>query len=306
MPRRRVARVVIGGALLSAAAVAAPITTAGCGGAPQADERSCRDRAPLSVCATAATVKGIDVSVYQQVVDWPQVKAAGGVFAFARVSDGVNTPDTRFIANWQGMKAAGIVRGAYQFFRPSQDPIAQADLLLAKLDEAGPLADGDLPIVMDMEATDNQSTAVVQARMQAWLDKVEKATGRAPIIYTAPFMSTAIGNGFTKYVLWVANYGVTCPTMPAAWKQWTFWQTSGSGTFGGVRGPVDLDEFNGTLADLLAFASPKPQSADGGTDAATPDAAHPVSDGGTLEVPDAGAVIPSPPDPASAGPSDCL
>jgi lysozyme len=301
MVRRRV--VAGGGALLSLLALGAAL--AACSGAPSTSERSCRDRAALNVCATATTLKGIDVSVYQQAIDWPKVKAAGGVFAIARVTDGVNTPDTRFIANWQGMKAAGIVRGAYQFFRPSQDPIAQADLALAKIDEAGALTVDDLPIVMDIEETDSQDNTVVRTKMQAWLDRIELKTGRAPMIYTAPFMSSVIGNGFTRYVLWVANYGVTCPSMPAAWKQWSFWQTSGSGTFDGVRGPVDLDEFNGTLADLLGFAHPTPADA-GVADASPPDAA----DGGVVGAdPDAGPVLlpPAPtPDPSSVDPPECL
>jgi GH25 family lysozyme M1 (1,4-beta-N-acetylmuramidase) len=90
------------------------------------------------VCAKSSTlVKGVDVSKWQASIDWSQVKAAGYDFAFVRASDGLNYPDGMFDANWKGTKANGILRGVYQFFRPSQDPIAQADLMLAKLSAAG-------------------------------------------------------------------------------------------------------------------------------------------------------------------------
>jgi len=36
-----------------------------------------------------------------------------------------------------GARAAGVIRSAYQFFRPNQDPIAQADLLLDRIGRAG-------------------------------------------------------------------------------------------------------------------------------------------------------------------------
>ena len=37
-------------------------------------------------------------------------------------------------------------------------------------------------------------------------------------------------------------------------RQWQFWQSSGSGATKGVTGAVDLDEWNGTLAELEAWA----------------------------------------------------
>src|SRR5205085_10545153 len=73
------------------------------------------------VCAEGATTKGIDVSKWQDTINWTSVKNAGIAFAFIRLSDGANTKDAKFAANWAGAKAAGIIRGAYQFFRPAQN-----------------------------------------------------------------------------------------------------------------------------------------------------------------------------------------
>ena len=84
-----------------------------------------------TVCGSGPTVKGVDVSYYQGSIDWAAAKADGVEYAFVRVSDGTTFEDPKFDQNWQGTRDAGILHGAYQFFRPNEDAIAQADLLLS-------------------------------------------------------------------------------------------------------------------------------------------------------------------------------
>ena len=97
----------------------------------------------------SGAVPGIDVSHYQAVVDWTAVAAGGERFAFAKASEGALVPDQYFLDNWRGMKAAGILRGAYHFFHPNADPQAQASNFLNRLAAANGgsplLAPGDLP-----------------------------------------------------------------------------------------------------------------------------------------------------------------
>ena len=40
------------------------------------------------------------------------------------------------------------------------------------------------------------------------------------------------------------------PTLPDAWTEWTFWQTTSDGAVPGIGGRVDLDVFNGTAKTL--------------------------------------------------------
>lgn len=207
----------------------------------------------LRTCAAGATLNGIDVSYYQGTVNWSAVKGAGQSFAFARVSDGVSYPDSKFTTNWPAMKKAGVVRGVYQYFRPTQDVQAQVDLLFSKLAAAGGLAPGDLPPVLDLETSGGLPSATVVARAKSWLAKVEAKIGVKPIVYTAAFMSSSIGTSFGPYPLWVANYGATCPLMPSGWTVWKFWQRSDSGKVAGVSGNVDTNLFNGSLTALQAL-----------------------------------------------------
>ncbi|MCK6544636.1 hypothetical protein L6R52_02105, partial [Myxococcota bacterium] len=143
------------------------------------------DESALSrTCSSGATLRGIDVSYWQSTIDWDQVAGAGIEFAFIRVSDGLVHVDSQFERNWREARRVGIRRGVYQFFRPNVDVIAQANLLL---DRMGPLEPGDLPPVIDVEATGGLSPSVVAQRVRTWIDHVEARLGVTPIIYTRPY-----------------------------------------------------------------------------------------------------------------------
>lgn len=207
----------------------------------------------LRICASGTSLEGIDVSTYQGKVDWSAVRRAGKRFAFARVSYGTSKLDNQFARNWQGMKAAGLFRGVYQYFLASQDPIEQADLLIQKV---GKLSPRDLPAVLDLESQQGVSDRVLIERALSWLERVAAGTGKRPIVYTSiGFFNTLEGNRvFADHVLWAANYGVRCPSVPEIWKRWGFWQHSETGRVAGISGNVDLDVFNGSLADLEKLA----------------------------------------------------
>ncbi len=211
---------------------------------------------------TNGAVQGYDVSYYQGNFDWQAAKNGGIAFGFARVSDGTGYIDPKFDQNWTAMKAAGVLRGAYQFFEPAGDEVAQANLVVSKI---GMLGDGDLPAMIDVEATGGQSPATISAKIKTWLRIVEQGTGRKPFIYSGSYFwegnvkDTTLG----AYPFWIAAYGVTCPSMPdQGWAKWTFWQYSDG------NGSLDHDVFNGTLAELQAMARAPDRAPRGSLDAA--------------------------------------
>ena len=180
-----------------------------------------------TVCASAGTIEGVDVSEFQGAIDWAAVHASGRVFGIARVSDGTQHLDPTFATNWAGMKAQGMVRGSYQFFRASEDPVAQADLLLATVGALGP---GNLPPMLDVEVTDGQSNASIDGRIAAWVARIHAATGRAPLVCTGPYFWGAIGSPASLgTTLVVADWGPKCPLVPAAWARWSLWQYADNG-----------------------------------------------------------------------------
>ncbi len=253
-------------------AAAAVAILAGCGAPRGGTEPTGQSAEAVTVCPTGSTVKGVDVSVFQGTVGWAQVKAAGNDFAIARISDG-SFLDTEFATNWSGMKSADLVRGAYQYFEPGQDPMAQATIVISAV---GMLGAGDLPVTADMETTGGQSAATIAANLQTWAAAVQAGTGKVPMIYTAEgyWNSDVASSAFANNPLWVANWGVACPSMPTGWSGWEVWQDSDSGSVSGISGAVDTDQFNGTLAQLQAFAG---GSSDGGVAAGPAWAAQYVS-----------------------------
>lgn len=227
-------------------------------------------RAYWSATPGPDTVPGVDVSYYQGTIDWNAAAGDGIKFAFIRVSDGdpatVGFADPKFDENWVNAKAAGIIVGAYQFFRPNQDPVAQADYLIAKL--GGAVNPGELAPEIDVETDGGLSDSQVVAAIGQWVSRVETQLGVSPIIYTSAYLwSQYTGNSsaFASYPLWVAHY--TSPSgpffVPDAWSDWRFWQYSSSGSVAGIGGNVDMDLFNGTLAALQAFTVGNPTCGDG-------------------------------------------
>jgi lysozyme len=203
-------------------------------------------------CETGPTVPGIDVSYYQNDIAWKRVHRAGIRYALIRASDGTDHPDDRFASNWAGAKRAGLLRGAYQYFRPDQDPTAQADLMIGMLARDR----GELPPVIDVETAGGKSPAEIVARMTTWITRVRDKLGVEPIVYTNPafWWQSARNADLTAQPLWLAHYTRRCPTVPAPWRTWTFWQHTDNGRVPGIEGPVDLDLFAGTLQDLEDFA----------------------------------------------------
>lgn len=244
----------------------------------------------LTVCHTTV-VEGIDVAEFQGAVDWNQVHASGREFGIARIGDG-NHLDPTFDANWNGIRAAGMVRRAYYFFRPTLDAATQAQHVS---DAVGVLGDGDLPVTIDVEcmcpfstpghtcvvggagcATASEAAAV----LMDLVSRVRALTGKQPMIYTsarvwdgASYMASTASE--PESPLWVPGYTHGCVAVASSWSDWHFWQYSDGTCRGCVSGvvpgvasgaDVDRDQWNGTLAELRAFATaPRPDAGvDGG------------------------------------------
>ncbi len=196
------------------------------------------------------SLHGIDVSRYQQVINWEAVKAMNVQetkihFAFIKATEGNDNIDSYFKRNWRKAKEAEMVRGAYHFFIASKDGTMQARNFINKVK----LQSGDLPPVLDVEQTNGVSKAVLQQRVKAFLYAAELAYGVKPVIYTnADFYKAYLSDEFDDYPLWVAHY--LRPTEPRISRDWHFWQHSERGRVNGISGKVDFNVFNGDSTDF--------------------------------------------------------
>lgn len=211
------------------------------------------------------TVPGIDVSYWNAGIDWPKVRAAGERFVFVKASEGATYADPTFDDNWRGAKSSGLLRGAYHFFHCNVDPKKQAGKFIDYVKSMND--DGELPPILDLETNDGQTKDKIIPRVKTWLDTVEEAFQKKPMIYSrAIFLQdnlSEMGGGppvwARDYPLWVAQYPNVYvegsqPILPRGWFQWTFWQYSQTGRVTGINAKVDLNVFNGSLEDLYRFA----------------------------------------------------
>ncbi len=204
------------------------------------------------VCAKAAVTRGVDMYHGDAIRDINEVKTFAN-YAYLKAFE--YTADSLFLSRWKAMKTAGIIRGAYDFFHPSRDPVLQAERFLKLITDLEP---GDLPPSLDWESTDGIPSAKDRESAYAWLLHVEAATKKTPIIYGAPYFLNDVvqfDNRFARFPLWIAHYGVKCPLVPSPWKTWAFWQGSESSAVPGMSGACDTDVFNGDLGDLKNFIS---------------------------------------------------
>jgi GH25 family lysozyme M1 (1,4-beta-N-acetylmuramidase) len=224
--------------------------------------------------ATAGTkARGIDVSRFQGVIDWPSVGGSGIRFAFVQASRGSGAdctvkpaqcgPDPYFAANRLAAESAGIRVGAYHRAFASggtvadarADAIAEADVFLAQV---GSLQSGELVPVLDAESPFTGMTAsTLRTWIRVWVKRVGRHLERKPMIYTNATSWAATGNSAefakAKYPLWVAEWGVSRPTVPAnnwAGHGYSVWQFTSSGRVPGISGRVDMDRLGKGLAKI--------------------------------------------------------
>jgi lysozyme len=211
--------------------------------------------AVLDVKRRLRMIQGIDISHYNGAVDFGKLAADGVVFAYVKASEGKLTKDPLYLTNYAGLKQNQIARGAYHFFYPQLDAQAQASNFLSVVPNLVP---GDLPPVLDVEMSGEQTPSAIAAGIQKWLDSVQQNLGRTPMIYTsASFWNTALGgtSAFADYPLWVAQYtSKPSPNIPSGFSDYLFWQYSESGSAPGVAGNVDMDWVKGSPADLNQLA----------------------------------------------------
>ena len=201
---------------------------------------------------TTDALTGVDISSYQGTVDFTAVKAAGATYLFAKATQGNTYADPDYPKNYAGARAAGLVVGAYHYFMTDDEPDSQFNNFTSVVT----LTSGDLPPVVDIEALADNSLPNLTENLQQFLDSLEKHYGVKPIIYSGESFANEDLTGFGSYPLWLAEYGVSQPTLPNGWTAWTFWQWSQSGTIAGIDGAVDMDRFYGTEADLKKLLLP--------------------------------------------------
>ena len=194
---------------------------------------------------------GIDVSTFQDEIDWNKVKNDSVEFAYIRIgrrgaTTGLLYEDDLFEANYEGAKKAGLKIGVYFFSQAINETEArqEADWVIDKLKGK----EIDLPIAYDCEEVflENELSRVIFLDKEgitknalAFCRRLEEKNYH-PIIYTYQFWADNYYDmeQLSSYPIWFAQYDVDEPKLDYPI---SIWQYSDKGTINGISTPVDLN-----------------------------------------------------------------
>lgn len=199
---------------------------------------------------TIISKTGIDVSYYQEEIDWQKVKAAGIEFAIIRVGfrgyvSGTLVLDSQYANNIKGATEAGIDVGLYFFTQAVtvEEAVEEANFVLDNIGDY----DIKYPIVIDTEAIDDTSARSQNANLSpdeltdiciAFCDTIDAAGYHSSIYASKNWFLTQLNlERLENYDKWLAHY-TDVTSYPF---EFDIWQYTDKGTVDGINGNVDMN-----------------------------------------------------------------
>ena len=186
---------------------------------------------------------GIDVSKWQEKIDWEKVKSSGVEFAIIRVGyqtkyDGEYIIDPYFKENIEGAIKVGLPVGIYfySYAKTEKQAIEQAEWIKEQISGY----EISLPIAFDWESWTSFNSAgmsfnTINKIANAFLDKLVDS-GYKGMLYGSKTYLINIWKP-TKHDTWLAHY--TNKTNYDG--DYSIWQMCDTGKVNGIKGNVDID-----------------------------------------------------------------
>ena len=195
---------------------------------------------------------GVDVSYYNESIDWEQVRDQGVAFAVARIggrgwSSGLPYDDIRTREYLLNARRAGVETGVYFYSTAvnTHEAVQEALLTLRWLDGI----QLDMPIFIDMEHSgeypfgraDRLNPGERTAVIRAFCQTVEAAGYRAGV-YTGQYFYqyTLHYPAIAQYMIWMANYTYG-DRLPDFDERYDIWQFTDRGNVAGIHGHTDMN-----------------------------------------------------------------
>lgn len=195
------------------------------------------------------SLKGIDISEFQDNIDWQKIKEANLDFIYLRVgrrgaTTGLLYDDQEFANHYYNASKLGVKIGVYFFSQAisSKEAIEEADFVVSKIKNLNI----ELPIVYDMENVYIENARLEGANVltktnsaKVFCDRI-KELGYTPMIYTGQHWSENDYNmeKLKDNLIWQAYYGENYDNFLYPF---IMWQYTDEGILEGIDGFVDLD-----------------------------------------------------------------
>lgn len=199
-----------------------------------------------------ASSLGIDVSFYNEGINWPAVKAQGIDFAIIRVGGrgwetGLLYDDVCFQQNLSGAKAAGLEVGVYYYSTAvdAVEAVQEASLVLDRLGGASL----DYPIFIDVEQSgdypagrSDQLTKIQHTEIiNAFCSTVASGGYRAGVYSGQNYFKYNLEySSLIQYTIWLASY-TSFNRVPDFSGRYDIWQFTDSGVVNGITRACDMN-----------------------------------------------------------------
>lgn len=190
---------------------------------------------------------GIDVSKWNQTIDWAAVKEAGVEFAIIRcgyrgASSGALVVDPFYEVNIRGAIEAGIPVGVYFFTQAVSEveAIEEASAVISLIEDY----DVDYPVFLDSESAggsgraDGLGAAERADIHRAFLETIASAGYETGIYASKNWLNDKVDmDKISRYNVWLAEYAEA----PSYDKYYHMWQYTSKGSVPGIGTNVDLN-----------------------------------------------------------------
>ena len=209
---------------------------------------------PAVTCADGEVIKGIDVSYYQGDIDWDSVAADGGGL---RVHPGVAQPAVLRpgVRGELGGRAGG--GGCTRAFisTSSRTRIRWRKRSCCSTTWA---RWGRVTCLRSSTWRARRAWARARSRRRSGsgstTSRARSGSRRSSIRGSTSGRTTSVPTSSTSTPCGRRTTPTGAPNIADQWADWAFWQFTDSGTVAGIGGPVDTNDFNGSLEDLVEFA----------------------------------------------------
>lgn len=190
--------------------------------------------------------KGIDVSAWNGVIDWPTVANYGMSFVILRITERGNVIDSTFEANYKGCAANSIPVGVYKYSYAVN--VSEIQYEAKKVIEVLNGRKLDYPVFLDIEdkCQENLSKSLMMQMIDAFREIIIKAGYQFGIYCGYSWYQYQLPEDAKKYDCWLAAYPsqddgtMQIRLKPAAG---IGWQYSSKATIPGISGKVDRNVF---------------------------------------------------------------
>ena len=186
----------------------------------------------IFVAASSLTLQGLDVSSYDDTIDWPRV-ARSKHFAIIRAGTGYkggNYKDENFEINYKNAKAAGVKVGAYWYsYATSADEAKQeAKYFMQHLKGK----QFEWPVYYDIEEESQFEAGIHNSIAKAFCNVLEANKFFCGIYSSAYKWSYSFDREVrSRYTAWVAHWDVSRPSYNG---EYEVWQKTATGRVDGI------------------------------------------------------------------------